>query len=82
MALDRHARALRDRIRDLAGKAYWNQFADAPEFVVLFVPGDQFLERHHVAPLRGPHQRLVVRCGMSFLRHGFDEVASRAIQRA
>jgi len=42
-ALDRHARALRDRIRDLAGKAYWNQFAEAPEFVVLFVPGDQFL---------------------------------------
>lgn len=42
-ALDRHARNVSDHIRKLAGKAYWNQFEDSPEFVILFIPGDQFL---------------------------------------
>jgi DNA recombination protein RmuC len=42
-ALDRHARALRERVRALASKSYGAQFAESPEFVVLFVPGDQFL---------------------------------------
>jgi DNA recombination protein RmuC len=41
--LERHARNLRARIRELAGKAYWDQFANSPDFVVLFIPGDQFL---------------------------------------
>lgn len=41
--LQRHARNLRMRIRELAGKAYWRQFRHSPEFVVLFIPGDQFL---------------------------------------
>jgi DNA recombination protein RmuC len=39
----RHATNLRERVRDLAGKAYWTQFRNAPDFVVLFIPGDQFL---------------------------------------
>jgi DNA recombination protein RmuC len=43
VALDRHARALRERVRALASKSYGAQFAESPEFVVLFVPGDQFL---------------------------------------
>jgi DNA recombination protein RmuC len=30
-------------VRELAGKAYWNQFTDSPDFVVLFIPGEQFL---------------------------------------
>ncbi len=42
-ALARHARKLKDRIKELASKAYWSQFKNSPEFVVLFVPGDQFL---------------------------------------
>jgi DNA recombination protein RmuC len=42
-ALDRHAKALRDRLHDLSSKAYWSQFTDTPDFVVLFIPGDQFL---------------------------------------
>ena len=36
--LDLHAKALRGRIRDLAQKAYWEQFDKAPEMVVMFVP--------------------------------------------
>ncbi|MCC5857958.1 MAG: DNA recombination protein RmuC [Ectothiorhodospiraceae bacterium] len=42
-ALQRHARKLRDRVRELAAKAYWQQFSNTPDFVVLFIPGDQFL---------------------------------------
>lgn len=41
--LQRHARKVRERVRELAGKAYWQQFSRAPDFVVLFIPGDQFL---------------------------------------
>ncbi|MEN8108518.1 MAG: DNA recombination protein RmuC [Pseudomonadota bacterium] len=41
--LQRHARNVRQRIRELAGKAYWDQFKDSPDFVVLFIPGEQFL---------------------------------------
>lgn len=41
--LQHHGRKLRERVRELAGKAYWSQFKNAPDFVVLFIPGDQFL---------------------------------------
>ncbi len=41
--LERHARKVRERVRELAGKAYWKQFKKAPDFVILFVPGEQFL---------------------------------------
>jgi len=41
--LQRHARHVRERMKELASKAYWNQFENAPDFVVLFIPGEQFL---------------------------------------
>jgi DNA recombination protein RmuC len=41
--LQRHAQQVAARVRELAAKAYWAQFPRAPEFVILFIPGDQFL---------------------------------------
>jgi DNA recombination protein RmuC len=43
LGLERHAKNVRGHIRMLASKAYWNQFDESPEFVILFIPGDQFL---------------------------------------
>jgi DNA recombination protein RmuC len=43
LALERHAKNVRTHIRMLASKAYWKQFDESPEFVILFIPGDQFL---------------------------------------
>lgn len=42
-ALKRHAQAVTERVRALASKSYWAQFERSPDFVVLFIPGDQFL---------------------------------------
>jgi len=41
--LRQHAGQLKKRIRELAQKQYWAQFEQAPDFIVLFIPGDQFL---------------------------------------
>lgn len=43
IALKRHANAVAERVRELAAKSYWSQFAKSPDFVILFIPGDQFL---------------------------------------
>jgi DNA recombination protein RmuC len=41
--LNAHARHLRLHVDQLAAKAYWTALSPAPEFVVLFIPGEAFL---------------------------------------
>jgi DNA recombination protein RmuC len=41
--LDAHARHLREHVDRLAAKSYWATVSPAPEFVVLFIPGEAFL---------------------------------------
>jgi len=38
--LDDHARHIQDHMRKLGQKNYWSQFAPSPEFVVMFLPGE------------------------------------------
>src|SRR5262245_29532443 len=42
-SLKRHAQHVAERVRMLSSKNYAAQFSQAPQFVVLFLPGDQFL---------------------------------------
>jgi len=42
VALSRHAQAVRGHMRALGQKSYWSQFKEAPDFVVLFLPGESF----------------------------------------
>lgn len=41
--LQAHAAAIKAHVTALAAKSYWSQFEDAPEFVVMFIPGEHFL---------------------------------------
>lgn len=41
--LKAHAGAMRRHAEALSRKAYWDQFPDAPDYVVMFVSGEQFL---------------------------------------
>lgn len=41
--LTSHAKAMKDRVRELSRKQYWDQFEQTPDFVVMFVPNEACL---------------------------------------
>ncbi len=41
--LSAHAASMKNHVNALGAKAYWNQFAAAPDYVIMFVPGEHFL---------------------------------------
>jgi len=43
IGLTAHAASMRAHVNGLSAKAYWAQFDDTPEYVVMFVPGEHFL---------------------------------------
>ncbi|MBC7987738.1 MAG: DNA recombination protein RmuC [Sphingomonadaceae bacterium] len=43
LGLDAHAASMRNHVNALGNKAYWSQFDDAPDYVIMFVPGEHFL---------------------------------------
>jgi len=47
-----HATAMKAHVNMLGNKAYWSQFPDAPDYVIMFVPGEHFL----TAALEQDHQ--------------------------
>lgn len=44
VCLDRFARHVAEQAAALAKKKYWAQYDGSPEFVVMFIPGDQFVD--------------------------------------
>jgi len=59
-----YARNVRDHMGKLSAKAYWQQFAPTPDFVVMFLPGESFfhyaLEHDPLLLEQGPQQRVVL----------------------
>lgn len=43
LGLAAHAASMKAHINALGNKAYWSQFAEAPDYVIMFVPGEHFL---------------------------------------
>lgn len=59
-----HARLLREHVRRLAAKAYWDRLDGAPDFVLLFLPGEHFygaaLEADPSLLEEGARQRVLI----------------------
>jgi DNA recombination protein RmuC len=43
VGLTAHAAAMKAHVNTLGAKAYWSQFEAAPDYVIMFVPGEHFL---------------------------------------
>jgi len=43
LALTAHVRSMRNHVQTLGAKSYQSQFEDAPDYVVMFVPGEHFV---------------------------------------
>lgn len=43
LALKAHARSMRNHVQTLGTKSYQSQFEDAPDYVIMFVPGEHFV---------------------------------------
>ncbi|WP_428027830.1 DNA recombination protein RmuC [Altererythrobacter sp.] len=41
--MDQHAKSMRGHVQTLGSKSYQSQFDDAPDYVVMFVPGEHFV---------------------------------------
>jgi DNA recombination protein RmuC len=41
--LQRHAASIRNHAQQLGSKNYWEQFGDAADYVILYIPGEHFL---------------------------------------
>ncbi|SFP33174.1 DNA recombination protein RmuC [Qipengyuania nanhaisediminis] len=41
--MDQHAKSMRGHVQTLGSKGYQSQFDDAPDYVVMFVPGEHFV---------------------------------------
>jgi DNA recombination protein RmuC len=62
--LAEHARLLRDHVRKLSARSYWAQFPEAPDFVILFLPGEHFynaaLEADPTLIQQGVEQKVLI----------------------
>ncbi|MEO5597003.1 MAG: DNA recombination protein RmuC [Novosphingobium sp.] len=66
--LENHARAVRTHAEALAKKSYWDQFPKAPDFVIMYIPGDNFIAAALESDLdlweRAARKRVII-CGPS-----------------